>query len=189
MNDKIITKKFKRDDLVNELGNVFNAKFIDYTPISVRELFDEALTTGEVYLQEDTMIDLIDVLLEYELFILVDEVETDGIVFNKYIPTTPLKDNWRVYSQELEKRVLDFIPYKDTVIEFAEVNELDIDEVKKNVNDGMINIESVNSEIKDLISKMGLLVSGNVNLINYWTTNVWKIDNRWFKSFVNWLNE
>lgn len=185
-------KDLSKDSLINDLRSIFIDSFTYFLPTELRAMCDEGIAKGSIWDYDDGKRELFEVLAAYELIIEVDskylyEAQTEII---KYIPTEKLSKNWINYSNELEKATLDFLPFKAHFEKYAFDNGLDIIDVKQDVLD-LIKVktfkqaEDFSEELVDIAWDL-LLVDFDEDDNNH---QYYDEHNRWYRSFLKWLDE
>ncbi len=187
----MITKKFKREDLIEEIVGIFNdGKSID-TPQDYRDLFQRIEEHRTIYNDDTLFTELFDILAEYELLIGVETFDDNGIEYTRYIPSQKLIDNWVSYINEIEKKTIDFIPFKYHIEEYAKNNGLDINvvkgEVKTLITFDKYNNEYARSPLYELLQDLYILIYDDKdNKVTDWR---WNGSDRWFNAFIKWIEE
>ncbi len=189
--DVMITKKFKREDLINDIVGLFNdGRSID-TPNDLRDLFKRIEEYRTIYNDDKLYVGVFDILEDYELLIGVETFEENGSEYTRYIPSQKLIDNWVSYINEIEKKVLDFIPFKFYIEEYAKNNSLDLNMVKKEVNE-MISLPKWSEEhsgnpLYELLQDLYIILyDESDNKVTDWR---WDGSDRWFNSFLDWIKK
>ncbi len=176
-------RKFKKEDLIIELISIFKEPCVDFTPFEVRELFKTVSEDNRYDVEEGGyQWEIIEVLSEYELFMNVDTYNEHGEEFNKYVPSDKFKDNWKSYAAELERGTLDFIPFKGHIERYANELSIEVEVVKEQVKE-LLGGTISSSKYPDLYETLM-----DLSILEFdGTPSDWRKDDRWYKSFINWI--
>lgn len=190
----MITKKFKREDLINDIVGIFSFNDITFTPAEIRSLFEQLDKFRQIHVTYD-FDPIINILEDYELLICVEVIDgeyADKKIF-RYIPTPKLIDNWVSYMSEIEKRTLDHIPFKGMLEEYAKNLSVDISWVKKDTRE-LMQLENYDEKLErnplyDLLQDFGI-INYDFEDGEYKKLHDSRGDgsDRWYSAFIYWLN-
>ncbi len=173
----IQTNKISFNNLLEDLISCFKHKDTMHSPSELRT-FVELLLIEPVWVDNEALaiFDFINILIEYELILVVDENGHS----QKIRSTQKLEDNKVKLLTEFERGIVKFVPMKESVIHFVETNGLELSIFVNQLNDYLFNDDSI-AIVEQYVNDYAF--DKNDILIKH------KESDRWINMFIDWLSE
>lgn len=176
----------KKEELINDIVSLFSNPFYNELPSSIRIIFEDIHINRNHWrirdLNSNSYEMFFELLVENGLLIETEYKVENNFEFTKFIPTNKFDKVWIQLCKEIEKSLLQHIPFKAYLEKYAEDNNLEINIVKKEFIEQFQNKNDDNELFKLMLELAIFIKDENEYKIIYDTKD------RWFNNFINWLN-